>query len=247
MTGEGKTRDATARSWIEFWDGDHAIYVSERHKRLHAEQIGRDIGRHLPSAGAVVLDHGCAEALYAETLARQCGQLVLCDAADTVRDALAARTRQEPRITVVAPSGVEAWPDGSFDLIVSNSLIQYLARADLEHLLDVWRSKLRPRGTLLVADVIPPGVSPITDAFELLRFAWRGGFVGAAVAGLVRTMLSDYARIRARLGFATYTQEEIVALLAKHGLRGRRVHPNLGHNQARMAFVAVRSDTELIG
>ena len=36
------------KSWVEFWDSEHAIYVSERHKQLHAEAVGKDIVRHLP-------------------------------------------------------------------------------------------------------------------------------------------------------------------------------------------------------
>lgn len=243
MTGRGEKNASSVRSWIDFWDGDHAIYVSERHKQLHAANVGRDIARHLPSPSAVVLDHGCADALYAEALARQCGQLLLCDAAETVRANLAARTQQQSNIAVVDPAAVEAWTDGSFDLIVSNSLIQYLSRPQLEHLLDVWRVKLKPNGRLLVADVIPPGVSPLTDAMALLRFAWSGGFVGAALAGLVRTALSDYGKIRARLGFATYAEDEFLAILAQHGLAGQRIRPNLGHNQARMAFAATRADS----
>jgi len=48
------------RSWVDYWDSDHSIYVSERHKQLHAAAIANDILRQVHTAEAVVLDHGAA-------------------------------------------------------------------------------------------------------------------------------------------------------------------------------------------
>jgi SAM-dependent methyltransferase len=228
------------RSWIEFWDSGPAIYVSDRHKKLHAQAIARDILRCIPSPGAVVLDHGCGEALYAERVAAGCGRLFLCEAAPSVRAALARRLSGVPNVEVVDPNGVEALADGSVDLVVANSLVQYLSHDELAALLDLWRSKLSAAGVLTIADVIRPDVGPLTDAASLLRFAWQGGFLLAAVGGLVRTALSDYGRLRRQAGFSTYQEAELLALLAAHGFKGERLHPNFGHNQARMTFRAAR-------
>jgi SAM-dependent methyltransferase len=226
------------RSWIEYWDSPHAIYVNERHKALHAADVGRDFIRHLPSPSAIVLDHGSGEALYAAEVARHCGRLILCEAAPGVREALGRRLAKMTNIDVVAPRDVAALADRSLDLVVANSLVQYLRREELADLLGLWRRKLAPTGLLIVADVIPPDVSPLADARALLRFAWTGGFLGAALTGLVRTALSDYRRLRAELGFATYAEAEFLALLEDHGYRAERIHPNFGHNQARMTFRA---------
>ena len=117
-------------------------------------------------------------------------------------------------------------------------MLQYLKRDELESLLDQWRTKLKPDGRLVLADVIPPGVSPLADAAALLSFAWRGGFLGAALAGLVRTAMSDYGRIRRELGFTMYEAADLVALLGRHGFAAERSRPNFGHNQSRMTFVA---------
>jgi SAM-dependent methyltransferase len=229
------------RSWVDFWNDEHAIYVNERHKALHAKQVAADIARHIPSAAAVVLDYGCGEALYAEDIAGKCGRLVLSDAAPRVREALAGRLAGRSGIEVVDPAGVERMADGGVDLIVVNSLLQYLSRDELAGLLEVWRAKLAPGGRLVIADVIPPGVSPLRDAAALLAFGARGRFLGAALAGLVRTALSDYGRIRKELGFSMYEEPEFVGMLAAHGLACERVHLNFGHNQARMTFSCRRA------
>jgi SAM-dependent methyltransferase len=229
------------RSWIDFWNDDHAIYVNDRHKALHAARIAADIARHIPSPDAVVLDYGCGEALYAEDIAGKCGRLLLSDAAPRLREALAGRLAGRSGIEVVDPAGVERMADGTVDLVVVNSLLQYLSRDALAALLEIWRAKLAPHGRLVIADVIPPDVSPLRDAAALLAFAARGRFLGAALAGLVRTALSDYGRIRKELGFSMYEEPEFVGMLAAHGLACERVHPNFGHNQARMTFSCRRA------
>jgi SAM-dependent methyltransferase len=236
---QANSEPARVRSWIEFWDSDHAIYVNERHKLLHARAVGRDIVRHIPTPHAAVLDYGCGEALYAEHVAAHCRRLVLCEAAEGVRERLARRAAAVANIEVMDPAGVERLPPATFDLVVANSLVQYLTRDQLLTLLASWRAKLRPDGVLVVADVIPPNVSPIADAAALMQFAWKGGFLLAAGAGLVRTALSDYGRIRKQLGFAMYEEADFLHLLEEAGYSAGRAHPNFGHNQLRMAFRAV--------
>ena len=156
------------------------------------------------------------------------------------RTRLAARFAGNEKVVVLAPEEGERIPDGSLDLIVVNSLLQYLDRAELERLLAHFRAKLKPGGRLILADVLPPGLSAITDAAALLRFAARGRFLTAALAGLVRTAFSEYRTVRARLGLTHYAEAEMIALLRAAGFEAVRHHPNLGHNQARMAFRAVK-------
>ena len=60
---------------------------------------------------------------------------------------------------------------GSLDLIVSNSMTQYLAPAELDRVLALWHRLLAPGGTLIVADVIPPDAGTLTDVSALLRYA----------------------------------------------------------------------------
>ena len=227
-------------SWRDFWNGEHAIYVSQRHKQLHYRGIANDIAQIVPSKQAVVLDHGCGEALSADIVAAACGRLILCEAAPSVREKLTARFGHLANLSVASPEEVEALPEASLDLVIANSLIQYLKTEELEALLALWRGKLKPGGELVLADVIPPGLSPLTDASELIGFAWRGGFLMAALGGLVRTVFSDYRKLRAELGLSTYDAATITGLLAKAGYERIAPRRNLGHNPHRQAFSAHR-------
>lgn len=223
-------------SWREFWNGDHAIYVSERHKLLHYRGVASDIAALVPSREAVVLDIGCGDALAADKVANACGRLILCDAAPTVRARIAIRFSENARISVIAPEDVVALADASLDLAVAHSLVQYLKRDELAGLLRLWHGKLKPGGRMVVADVIPPDVGPATDAAQLLAFAWKGGFLVDAVIGLARTALSDYRTIRSALGLTTYTPADMTALLVEAGYEQVEPLPNLGHNPHRMTF-----------
>jgi SAM-dependent methyltransferase len=224
-------------SWRDFWNGEHAIYVSPRHKALHYRQIATDLIGHIPAPDAVVLDHGCGEALDAGRVAGHCGKLYLCEAAPSVRDKLRAMLGGKANVAVVSPEEVEALPAETLDLVVANSLIQYLSRDELVALLATWRGKLKPGGKLVIADIIPPDVSPLTDASQLLAFAWRGGFLVAALAGLVRTAFSDYRKLRAQYGLSTYRIDDITALIAAAGFVDVTPARNFGHNPHRLTLV----------
>jgi SAM-dependent methyltransferase len=224
-------------SWRDYWNADTPIYVSERHKILHYGLIARDIASHVPGPDAVVLDHGCGEALSADRVAASCRRLILCDGAPLVRERLAARFAAEPKIEVIAPEQAGRLEDHSVDLVVANSLLQYLAPEEFHDLLGLWHSKLKEGGRLVLGDVIPHETGPLDDVAALLRFAWSGGFTVAAVKGLVRTALSDYRQLRAELGLTHYGEAEMLSLLAERGFEARRADRNIGHNQKRMTFV----------
>src|SRR5919112_1159989 len=164
-------------NWRDFWNQDTPIYVSDRHKVLHYWLVANDIASLVPSPDAVVLDHGCGEALSANRVASRCARLYLLDGAPLVRERLKDRFRNELRITVLAPEDTDAIPDHSVDLVVANSLLQYLSLNDFRALLATWRTKLKPEGRLVLADVIPPDLSPLQDARALMSFAVKGGFL----------------------------------------------------------------------
>ncbi len=228
-------------TWIEYWNSKPSIYVSERHKAEHYRSLALQIAERVPGRTAMVLDYGCGEALAAREIAACCGHLVLCDAAESVRSGLHERYRGVQEISVCSPEDLADDATARFDLIVVNSLLQYLAYDELARCMTMWRRLLSPDGEVLFADVIPPNVRPQSDAWQLLTFAARRGFLLEAVLGLVRTALSDYRSLRDRLGFTMLSEADFIALTIRHGLRARRVHPNLGHNQLRMAFLARRS------
>jgi SAM-dependent methyltransferase len=224
--------------WRSFWDGAHSIYVNARHKDVHYCEIADQIAAFVPGEGARVLDYGCGEAIHADRVAAVAAQVLLCDQAPSVRAAIAARFAAEPRIRALAPEEVEKLADGSLDLIVANSMTQYLTPPELDRVLGHWHRLLAPAGTLIVGDVIPPDASALTDVMALLRYAAANGFLLSALWGLVRTAVSPYSRLRSRIGVTRYPQAAFLQKLAAAGFTAERLPRNLEHNAARMTFRA---------
>ncbi len=227
-----------AHDWASFWDQPHSIYVNARHFDVHYRDIAHGIIAQLPGPNARVLDYGCGEATHADLVAAAAAELILCEAAPSVRTRLAERFAGNPGIRVLAPDEVERLPDAAIDLLIANSLVQYIAPADLDRLLATLRRLLAPGGILIVADVIPPGVGVLTDTIALLRYAAKNGFLLAAIVGVCRTVFSRYRKLRAKLGIACYGEAEFLAKLAARGFVAERLPFNLEHNPARMTFRA---------
>jgi SAM-dependent methyltransferase len=225
-------------AWLDFWDSSHSIYVNARHRDVHYRLIANEIAALVPFPLARVLDYGSGEALHADTVAAVAGQLVLCEGAPRVRSGLVARFAGNAKISVVTPEEIERLPDHSLDLIVLHSVAQYLFPEELAALLTLFRRLLHPSGAVLVSDVIPPDIAASTDASALLRFAAANGFLIAAVAGLVRTRLSGYWRLRTRFGLTRYSEAAMTDMLSGAGFIAERAPRNIGHNQARLAFLA---------
>jgi ubiquinone/menaquinone biosynthesis C-methylase UbiE len=229
------------KEWIDYYDTAHSIYVNARHRDVHFRGIARHIVAHIPSPDAVVLDYSCGEALAAGEVAAACRQLILVEPAPGVRARLAERFGQNPRIVVRAPEDLAALQDSSVDLVVMVSVVQYMTRAELDAALAIFRRLLKPDGRLALGDVIAPATGAATDVAALLSFAARNGFLMAALTGLVRTALSDYSKLRAQIGLQRYSEDETVEILRRAGLSAHRDALNMGHNSARMTFVATPS------
>lgn len=224
--------------WIAFWDSEHSLYVSARHRDVHYRTIAEDVAAYIPSSSAVVLDYGCGEALHADQIAAMARKLILVEAAPQMRARLAQRFRDHPAIEVLSPEDMRALPDRSLDLVIMNSVSQYLATSELAGLFMLVRRLLRPAGLLVIGDVVPPHTSLLTDTIALLNFAAANGFLLAALRGLVRTALSDYRQLRSRLGLSRYSEAAMMQKLERAGFLAGRAETNIGHNQSRMTFVA---------
>jgi SAM-dependent methyltransferase len=225
--------------WVSFYDFKHSvIYVNARHRDVHYRRIAEDIRAYLPSKTANVLDYGCGEATSTNLIAEASGHLTMVEAAPNVRAALAARHAKDEKISVLTPEQVAARADGSFDLIVMHSVAQYLGAAELETLLAMFRRLVKPSGTVIVGDIVPPRLAAPAAAFTLLRFGAANGFFWAALFGLMRIFVSDYLHLRKTIGLSHYAEAAMLDKLKATGFSARRAPRNIGHNQWRMTFVA---------
>jgi ubiquinone/menaquinone biosynthesis C-methylase UbiE len=224
--------------WIDYYDSTHTIYASKRHRDLHFQLIARDIIGYISSPDAVVLDYACGEALSAAKVAEACGKLILAEPAPGVRGRLIARYAPNTKIRVRSLDDLRNMEEASVDLVVMNSVAQYMTSAELDSAFAVIKRLLKPGGRLVLGDILRPEVGMFKDVVALLRFALKHGFLKDALIGLVSTALSDYRQLRTRVGLQRYSEAEMIAKLAASGFTASRAHFNIGHNPWRMTFVA---------
>jgi ubiquinone/menaquinone biosynthesis C-methylase UbiE len=224
--------------WIDYYDSTHTIYASKRHRDLHFEVIARDIIGYINSPDTVVLDYACGEALSAAKVAGACAMLILAEPAPGVRGRLIARFAPNTKIRVRSLEDLRNMQERSIDLVVMNSVVQYMTAEELDAALAVIKRLLKPTGRLVLGDILRPEIGMPTDVYALLRFAAKHGFLKDALKGLLSTALSDYRQLRARIGLQRYSEADITARLARVGLSATRAPFNIGHNPWRMTFVA---------
>jgi ubiquinone/menaquinone biosynthesis C-methylase UbiE len=224
--------------WIDYYDSTHTIYASKLHRDLHFQVIARDIIGYIPSPDAVVLDYSCGEALSATKVADACGMLILAEPAPGVRGRLIARYAPNTRIRVRSLEELRSMAERSVDLVVMNSVAQYMTADELDTALAVIRRLLKPGGRLVIGDILRPEVGMGRDVLALLMFATRHRFLKDALLGLIATALSDYRQLRTKVGLQRYSEQDMVAKLGKAGLSAVRAPKNIGHNRWRMTFVA---------
>jgi ubiquinone/menaquinone biosynthesis C-methylase UbiE len=225
--------------WRQFWGQSHRIYVNDRHRAVHYRQVADDLlGVLPPQPPAVVLDYGCGDALDAALVAARASRLYLFDAVPEVVARLRERFAGHTNIVVLDEAQLAALPPAAVDLVVINSVVQYLQPAELDAALAVVRRILSGGGALVVADVIPPDAGAVDDVAALLRSAARHGFLLAALGGLVATFFSDYRRLRRSAGLATHTEAGFLQVLRQAGFEAARWPANFGFNAKRMTFVA---------
>jgi SAM-dependent methyltransferase len=229
---------ARMNSWLAYWDAPNASYVSGRHKRAHYDVVFAGVRPHLPGRDGVVLDWGCGEALAAERMAEIAGTVLLYDAAASTRERLRELHGAHPRVHILDDDALSGLAIGSIDLVIVNSVIQYLGKQDLAAALTLLSGLLKPGRALLVGDVITPGTPTLRHVTMFLGFALRRGFLLAAMAGLARTSASPYRRLQREIGLAAYAPDEMIALLAQHGFAAEKLAANIAVSRHRASYLA---------
>lgn len=226
--------------WVDYYDSAHSIYVSDVHRDAHFRLIADDLIGFIPSNDATLLDYSCGEALDAPRVAMACGKLILAEPAPRVRERLKAAFQANPKIEVVSLDDLDTMAKGTIDCAALISVAQYMDPADFDRMLGKMHGWLKSGGQLLIGDIVQPGTGAWRDVIALLQLAAQEGFLLDALAGLVRMVFSDYRRLRQQTGLRRYSEADMLARLQAAGFGAKRLPTNVGHNPARMSFVATR-------
>lgn len=115
--------------WIDYYDSTHTIYMASKlHQDVHFKLIAQDIIGYISSPDAVVLDYACGEALSAADVAGSLQPSISPSRRASVRGRLIARFAPNTKIRVRSLDDVRTMAENSLDLVVMNSVAQYMTR-----------------------------------------------------------------------------------------------------------------------
>lgn len=221
--------------WSAFWEEAahlriHRIEADDYLERLRREVPLRPTDR--------VLDFGCGFGHVVRQLAAVVGSVGYWDAAEQMRTATAA-TAGPPGGRIVAVDLAGAVPDdavASFDLVLANSVVQYMSSDELAGWLPRWGAMLAPGGRIVLSDLPVPGGSDVAELIGMLRFAAARGFLARAVRDAA-SEARRYSSSRSRTTLRRWAPPEFVRFAAGLGLAASVLPANLTHRAGRFSVV----------
>src|SRR5262245_13647996 len=166
--------------WESYWEGlsdNQQIFreQSDEYVRNLRAAIGLD-------RRARVLDFGCGFGLVAAMLAPQIQEIFVWDASANIRRRARVNLASYGNVRFLDLSESNTLPHNlQFDLILVNSVVQYMTLDKFSAWLLRWRNMLAPGGRIVVSDLIPLDYPTIWDIVDLLRFSARRGFLLRAI------------------------------------------------------------------
>jgi len=123
-----------------------------------------------------------------------------------------------------------------FDMILVNSVAQYMAPEELCAWLPRWREMLAPRGTLVLSDLIAPDHSGVSDVADLLRLGVRYRSPLRAISEAIGGV-AHYWRTSRAVPLTRISRGDLTSRAARAGLDIELLPNNLTHFRNRWTAV----------
>ncbi len=197
-------------------------------KCLDAE--GRDSAERITAALALsgherVLDFGCGVGYVAQYLAPRVAEVHIWDVSPEVLERAAARLAHIPQVRVVRLER-ETPHSVTYDVIVVNSVIQYLSFDELAIWLRRWAAMLAPHGRIALTDIPTTSPSVARETLEVMVFSARRNVLLDTLARAF-TDLGSYVHARRVRPLLVVDEGTLERLVVAVGLRLRFLSHNL--------------------
>jgi SAM-dependent methyltransferase len=222
---------ATADTWLTYWD---ELPEGQLLFRPEADEYVRNLTSAFPLTRSTrVLDFGCGYGFCAERLAPLVGELYLWDAAPSMRQYAARRLAQQANVRSL---DVDTPSSTRLDLILVNSVVQYMTPEELAGWLSRWRDLLAPRGQIVLSDLILPGHGHVRDLLSLVTFSLRRGYLVRAIHNVLAAR-KRYAEAEKARPLYRPARADLERMARQAGLSLRFLDRNLTHFRSRATAV----------
>jgi trans-aconitate methyltransferase len=222
---------ATADTWVTYWD---ELPEGQLLFRPEADEYVRNLlAAFALTPRTRLLDFGCGYGFVTEALAPRVAECLIWDAAPSMCRHTLARLAHHTTIRWIDLNDHQ--PEG-LDLILVNSVLQYMTPDELSGWLGRWRSMLAATGQIVLSDLLPPGHGFVKDLFSLLRFSVRRGYLFRAIRNVLATRKRYQQAEHARPLYHP-AREELTRMAQSARLQTRFLERNLTHFRGRVTAV----------
>ena len=221
--------------WLPYWDRleERAIFPVEA-----ADYVARVAATVGVPAFARVLDFGCGFGHVAALLAPGVREVAVWDASVPMRRAARRRLAHLSNVRVLAAPQPQP-RTARFDLVLVNSVVQYMTPDEFHAWLDAAPAWLAPGGRIVLSDLLTGDVNPLRELGELLWLSARGGVLLRILREGVLE-LRHYARARRARPLSRVDLDELRRRAARLGLTMDVLARNLAYRSARTSVVLSR-------
>jgi 2-polyprenyl-3-methyl-5-hydroxy-6-metoxy-1,4-benzoquinol methylase len=216
--------------WDNFWKGQRrsfyavmkmatGYFVSKVEKLYHLKPTDD------------IFDYGCGPGFVADSLAPK---KIRITGADINEFFIEECRRNHPGslFTVITTDIInnkkifeEQLKGKQFDYIILLSVAQYLkATSDLEDIIKLLSSYMKPKGMIIVADVLDENTSSMKDAFSLFTHCIRKGRIGAFAGFISYLVFSDYRTVSKQTKLLLVSEQAMRELAGRNKLSCEKVH-----------------------
>jgi SAM-dependent methyltransferase len=230
-----KKKDSAQKSWRSYWNQPSTYEEVHRAQAVH--YVDKLTAISPLDSKARVLDFGAGFGFVAEALVGKVGRMYLWDISESMRNQARRLLARYQNVEFLDLSGVHASvPVRSCDLIIVNSVVQYMTVEELASWLVRWRAMLSPKGRIVLSDLVPSDPPPLFfELFEALAFSARCGMFLHVISPRQIRALKRYWKTRKETGPLLRIGEDTLRRLAGNaGLAVQILPGNLTHFSRRM-------------
>ena len=202
-------------SWVDYWSDtrfDGAFW------RRSLEHYVAGLHAQVPfAAHERVLDYGSGPGFLAPALHARVASVCLAERAGVLCEHARRLTADLDRVSIVhlaSTSGPEVLPAGAFDVVIVNSVLQYVSRAEAPALLEGLGHRLAPGGRIVASDLVPPGNTLVPELVQVAR--WYRRWFG--MLPLLRYLAWEAGKLpaRRRLSLTRYDRASFEDVVPPH-------------------------------
>ncbi len=205
-------------NWIKYWSLNPKLFgvVMEQSTGYFAKSL---LQQKILSPDLRILDFGCGPGYFTKHIENTHTIYVGVDISESYIETckLVFANKPDYKFCRLFPEpykccGLAKAPlsEGSFDLIIINSVIQYFSSKDIVFdLLFTSKKLLAPNGKIILADVVTQDKGLYKDALAVLKHSLRNGYFWSFLQFMYQAKVSGYNETRKKQPLLSISEEEI--------------------------------------